>query len=331
MVQSSPNRLPMEGLYTEGPACPACRSPDGRFLTPALPDRFAPHRRYRIARCRSCRLAFTEGPSESYPADYEPFVAFEPAAPRTRGTRGAILRVFYGAGGSILERAMLWVPSIIFRLRDRMKVRARDLYARPFRCRGRLLDVGSGGGDTLKSWVPQQDEVVGVEPDAAAARAARDRLGLDVRTGRLEDQDFAPGSFDGITLCHVLEHLEDPQGTLARAAALLKPGGEMIVWVPSFDSPLRGVFGTAWFPYEVPRHRWHFRPSDVVGLLRRAGLCVVEVVPDASESSFRKSARASASWARGLLRRRSVRLVVLFLCRLFRRADAIRLRARKPR
>lgn len=310
------------------PACPSCPVGDAHGIVAGIPDRYAPEIRYRIARCRSCGLAFTEAPADSYPPHYEAYVPYE-TRPRSGGTRGALRRVFYGSGGTPLERLILWLPWLAFRGRDRMKVRARDLYAYPFRRRGRLLDVGSGAGSTFRPWAAQHDLAVGVEPDPAAARAARERLGLDVRAGRLEDQDFPPASFDAVTLCHVLEHLPDPAATLAHVARLLKPGGELILWVPNFDSPLRAFFGPAWFPYEVPRHRWHFRPADLVRLLGRIGLRVVEVVPDANESSFRKSARASTSWARPLLRRRFVRILATLLCRLFRRADAVRLRARK--
>jgi SAM-dependent methyltransferase len=211
-----------------------------------------------------------------------------------------------------------------------MKVRARDHYARPFRRRGRLLDVGCGAGETLKAWLRQHERCVAVEPDPGAAEAARRTLGIEVRTGRLEEQAFAPASFDAITLSHVLEHAVDPRAVLARAAQWLVPGGEILVWVPNFGSLFRPLFGAGWFPYEVPRHRWHFRPEDLARLLREAGLALVEVAPDPNEHPFRASARRSSPPLSFILSRRAVRILCLLIGRLFRRSDVLRFRAIKP-
>ncbi len=312
------------------PACPQCGAEGGPVLVRGLPDRYRPRDAYLIVRCPACRLAFTDPLRDSYPEDYEPY-RFEEPRPRRGGTRGAILDAFYRGKGTALSRAILFVPSLVFRARDRMKVRARDLYARPFRRRGRLLDVGCGAGDTLRAWVGQQDECVGLETDPRAAATARERLGMDVRVGRLEDQGFPPASFDVVTLSHVLEHVPRPREVLGRCAELLRPGGEILLWVPNFDSPLRALFGTAWFPYEVPRHVWHFRPTDVLRLLREAGLDPVELACDANEHAFRKSARALESWWAPILRRRAVRILGLLASRIARRTDVVRIRAVRAR
>ncbi len=332
MIPRFPVGFPSAILYPRlrmSPACPQCGAEECTVLVSSLRDRFRPQDAYRIARCRACRLAFTDPVRDSYPESYEPF-QFEDPVPRTTGVRGAILDAFYRGKGGRGTRALLFVPSLLFRARDRMKVHARDLYARPFRRRGRLLDVGCGGGDTLRAWVGQQDHCIGLETDPRAAAVARERLGLDVRCGRLEDQGFPAASFDVITLSHVLEHVPRPRDVLARCAELLRPDGELLVWVPNFASPLRGLFGADWFPYEVPRHRWHFRPQDLHRLLRDAGLRPVEIAFDANEHAFRKSARALPSWPGVILRRRTARLLAMLACRMARRTDVIRVRAVKP-
>lgn len=308
------------------PTCPQCGGADCTILVPRVYDRYRPGDAYRIARCRTCGLAFTDSDRESYPGTYEPFL-FDDPTPRTKGTRAAILEAFYHGRGSAATRALLFLPSLIYRARDRMKVRARDLYARPFRRRGRHLDIGCGGGNTLKAWVGLQDQSIGLETDPKAAAVARAQLGLEIRTGRLEDQDFPPASFDVITISHVLEHVPDPGDTLSRCAKLLRPEGEILIWVPNFESPLRTLFGPAWFPYEVPRHRWHFSAGSLRALLGAAGLRMVEIAFDANESTFRKSARSIQSVWAGLLRRRTVRILFLLACRLARRTDSIRIRA----
>jgi SAM-dependent methyltransferase len=310
------------------PPCPSCGAPDAVLLRTGLRDRYTPRKEYRIARCRICRLTFTDPAGESYPEEYEPFsVRSQP--PRARGTRAAILRAFYQGKGSAAERLLLFVPYVIFRLRDWMKMRMRDVSAFPFLRRGRLLDVGCGAGELLAVWSVQQDSCVGVEPNREVARAARERTGLDIRPGTLFDHAFPPESFDVVTISHVLEHVPDPRALLRRAAELLRPGGELLIWVPNFESLLRPWMGAGWFPYEIPRHFWHFRAGEVGGLARAAGLRVVEVAPEANEWVYRQSVRTLGGPWRALLDRRSVRILAMVLCRLLRRADAFRLRARK--
>jgi SAM-dependent methyltransferase len=307
--------------------CPLCGA--GTVHRLDVPDRFAPDLRYQIRRCRGCGVGFTHPWADSHDPAYEPHRVYA-GAPRTRGTRAAILRVVYRGEGSLLERAALALPGLLFRARDRLKVLARELYAHPFRRRGRLLDIGSGGGNALALWTSQHDACIGLEPDATAAATARREFGLDVRAGVLEDGAFPDASFDAITLCHVLEHVDDPPALLRLAARLLKPGGEILMWMPDAESPLRRLLGAAWFPYEVPRHRWHFRRTDVARLLREAGLRTVEVAPDWRDGSLRTSARAWGGAAGALLKRRSARILVSLAQRLFRCGDSMRIRGVKP-
>ena len=307
-------------------SCPLCRRTEVTILLRGIPDRFRPESTYGIARCRDCRLAFTNPYRESYPAHYGPHQV-APRHERTTGTRAAIVRTFYRGEGSPVDRLRLAFPYLVFRLRDRMKVRARDFYARPFRRRGRLLDIGCGAGNQLAAWKGQQDECVGVERDAATARRTGERLGLDVRPGRLEEQDFPPGSFDVITLSHVLEHVEDPRSTLGLARRFIRPGGELLIWIPNFNSLQRRFAGPAWLPYDVPRHRWHFRPEDAARLLKECGFRAVEILPDPHEWSVRHTARALTGWKRRLLKRRRARLLAILACMLFRRTDTMRIRA----
>ena len=73
----------------------------------------------------------------------------------------------------------------------------------------RLLDVGCSSGAFLEAAQGMGIAARGVEPAPSAAASAREK-GLDVVTGTLDRAGFEPGSFDAVTLCEVIEHLQDP-------------------------------------------------------------------------------------------------------------------------
>ncbi len=91
----------------------------------------------------------------------------------------------------------------------------------------RVLDIGCGAGrlgEAIK--LRQQATVWGIEFDANAAAAARQRLD-HVWAGDVErlDLEIAPGSFDAIICADVLEHLREPGRLLEQARQWLAAGG----------------------------------------------------------------------------------------------------------
>lgn len=114
----------------------------------------------------------------------------------------------------------------------------------------RILDVGCGAGalgGRLKAERPV--EVIGVEMDPAAAEAAG-RVLDRVHPGDIETLTlpYAAGSFDGIILADVLEHLRDPWGLLGRLSPLLSPEGRLIASLPNVRhwSVVRGLLEGDW-------------------------------------------------------------------------------------
>lgn len=97
----------------------------------------------------------------------------------------------------------------------------------------RLLDIGAGIGTFLAMARDQFGwDVTGTEVSTSAIRIARERYGLDLRLGRAEDLQLA-GSFDLITLWHVLEHVPFPAQTLDLCQRLLVPNGLLAIAVPN--------------------------------------------------------------------------------------------------
>ncbi|HVS09024.1 MAG TPA: class I SAM-dependent methyltransferase [Planctomycetota bacterium] len=104
--------------------------------------------------------------------------------------------------------------------------------------RGDLLELGSAGGFFLEAARRRGWRVRGIEIAAAAAEYSRRELGLDVFQGELAQAPFERGSFDLAVADNVLEHTERPGEVLARLRELLRPGGHLLVIVPSYvNSP----------------------------------------------------------------------------------------------
>lgn len=94
------------------------------------------------------------------------------------------------------------------------------------------LDVGCGEGLLLQRLAPLCATVIGVEPDSETAARARTRL-EGIPTATVVEADFgnfdADGRlFDVVSFVATLHHM-DTRSSLEKAAALLRPGGTLIV------------------------------------------------------------------------------------------------------
>lgn len=138
---------------------------------------------------------------------------------------------------------------------------------------GRVLDVGCGKGLLLAALRDAGWEVCGTELSEVSGRYARSR-GIPVHQVPVEDAPLEDGSFDVVTLFHVLEHLTDPKRSLARIRALLRPDGFLVVEVPNIGSWYARAFGDIWFHYDVPRHLYHFDPATLRRMLETSGFAI---------------------------------------------------------
>jgi len=144
--------------------------------------------------------------------------------------------------------------------------------------KGTLLDIGAGTGHfahfmKTKGWM-----VTALEPDENARKVAATKLGLVIQP--LEVLGSQPaGSFDVITLWHVLEHVHDLSGYMDHFRTLLKPGGTLIIAVPNFTSKDAAKYGSLWAAYDVPRHLWHFSPDSMEKLMANHQFKLTEKIP----------------------------------------------------
>jgi 2-polyprenyl-3-methyl-5-hydroxy-6-metoxy-1,4-benzoquinol methylase len=161
--------------------------------------------------------------------------------------------------------------------------------------RSRLLDIGAGYGQFLHHAQPYFSEVTGTEVSESAVALAKKKYSLSLLARQVEDLDLHPGSFDTITLFHVLEHVLDPCMLIHRCHALLRAQGTLIIAVPNdvlaWTSKIKKVgkrFGLRSFQKFSPKlgisragasreiHLSHFTPAVLRQLLENSGLHIVE-------------------------------------------------------
>jgi len=138
---------------------------------------------------------------------------------------------------------------------------------------GRVLDVGCGRGVILGLLADRGFEVHGVERAASATQGVDARATIRVAP-RLAEAGYPDGYFDEVVIWHVLEHLDDPLGTLREVHRILRPGGRLVVAVPNFSSAQARWSGPAWFHLDAPRHLFHFSLDALRRLLNGTGFAV---------------------------------------------------------
>lgn len=190
---------------------------------------------------------------------------------------GAALAAYYPDDYELYADPSARPASWLARLNRRYAMTKRaSLIERHAPARGRVLDIGCATGLFLDALRARGWQTQGVELVEHAARLARERLGLDVRTGTLQAAGFPSAWFDAVTMWDVLEHVPDPIAELREVCRVLKPGGVLVLRIPDVSSPEARFFGGYWVGLDAPRHLYVFSPATVAATLGRAGLEVVE-------------------------------------------------------
>ncbi len=135
---------------------------------------------------------------------------------------------------------------------------------------GKLLDIGCGNGVLMERMRDLGWEVEGIDFDAGAVAAARDR-GLRAHHGRIGEFVLPDASFDLVHLGHVIEHVHEPVDLLRRCHRILKPGGTLVVITPNSGGWGHRHYGPDWRGLEPPRHLAIFNRPTLHWLLAIAG------------------------------------------------------------
>lgn len=219
--------------------CPLC---GGQSLEYALTctDYYASGETFEVLRCVHCGFLMTQ----NVPVEAEIGRYYEtPDYISHSNTRKGLMNSLY----HVVRRVMLGRKVALVHRAAKLK-------------KGSLLDYGTGTGFFADAMKRSGWTVSAIEKSPAAREFAKKRFSLDVEA---EDalKRYAEGSFDVVTLWHVMEHLEDLNGMWKTFHRVLKKQGVLLVAVPNPDSYDARKYGHIWAAYDVPRHLWHFRPS----------------------------------------------------------------------
>ncbi len=140
-----------------------------------------------------------------------------------------------------------------------------------------VLDVGCGEGVLTHKWAQAvEGRVVGLDLEDPAIQSEweqRRSANLEYRVMKAENLPFADGEFTLATAIEVLEHVPDPEHTVAEMARVAR-GGHLLVSVPR--EPLWRALNMARGAYlrdlgNTPGHVNHWSKRSFVELLSRHG------------------------------------------------------------
>jgi 2-polyprenyl-6-hydroxyphenyl methylase / 3-demethylubiquinone-9 3-methyltransferase len=146
------------------------------------------------------------------------------------------------------------------------------------------LDVGCGGGILSESMAARGARVTGIDLSEKALGVAKlhkleSGASVDYRLVAAEDQARAtPATFDVVTCMEMIEHVPDPASTVAACAALVRPGGTVVLSTINRNpkSYLFAIVGAEYVLNLLPRgtHDWSkfVKPSEMAAHARHAGL-----------------------------------------------------------
>ncbi len=241
-------------------SCPLCGA-DNR-AQPVNPYSVAP---WEIKTCAKCGFVYLENPPNY--AELEENFAWEKTSAAEEARRNAARPL-----AKRLSRAFRHFRQ---RVLKRDKLPAMLALHLP---RGKVLDIGCGGGNVLKG-LPERYEPHGIEISrvlaAQADALARARGGRVVQASAVAGlAQFPADAMDGALLSAFLEHEAQPAVLLRELHRVLRPGAPVIIKVPNYACINRAVRGAKWCGFRHPDHVNYFTPASLARLARDCGFRV---------------------------------------------------------
>lgn len=164
-------------------------------------------------------------------------------------------------------------------VRNHMLVKKRKLIGKITGIKhGRILDIGTGTGYFLNEMKRKGWQVTGTEKSEQAREFASKEFDFKLLDTN-ELYNLEPGSFDAITLWHVLEHVHQLKENMEAFKKLLKPDGKLVVALPNHSAFDAKYYEEYWAAWDVPRHIWHFLPENIKIFGEKFGFRLIEMKP----------------------------------------------------
>ena len=289
--------IPKQVSNLENVSCDLCGSDESKLQFSAKDWHFECAGQFAIVQCTECGLSYLSprpralDMGEYYPSSYYTHhkdTGNRPAE-HTRGVvdEGASRRSSHSFVKRCVKSVLLnekcgrfeWLVGAAVSQLQRSKLQTRWRWGL-FEERGRLLDVGCGGGNFLRTltndWLLEgRFDVKGIDIDEAAIASAVG-LGVDAEVHDFPNTPYADTEFDIVTMRHSLEHMYSPKAAIQEVHRLLRQGGKLLIEVPNFGSWGPLIFRDRWSAADAPRHLYHFTLATLRDLLERNGFRVVD-------------------------------------------------------
>lgn len=253
----------MENLINHK-VCPVCGSNAINKVLEAK-DHTVSNRTFEIWSCPDCSFRFTQNvPDEEGIGSYYKSDAY---VSHSNTKKGLVNRLYHIVRKRTLQQKLGFVRKYSGQME------------------GSLLDIGAGTGAFAATMQSAEWKVTGLEPDPDARKNAQKDFNI-----KLEDQrklfELPDGSFDVITLWHVLEHVHKLHDYLDSFRRILTDDGTLMIAVPNYTSYDAAHYGRNWAAWDVPRHLWHFSPKSMDVLLKKHGFEISHYLPMKFDSFY---------------------------------------------
>ncbi len=97
-----------------------------------------------------------------------------------------------------------------------------------------VMELGCAHGSFVALMENAGFDAFGVEMSPWVVAYGKEKFGVDVRLGPVENLAIEPASLDVIAMMDVIEHLPNPVDTMRHCLSLLKPDGMLLIQMPEF-------------------------------------------------------------------------------------------------
>lgn len=142
---------------------------------------------------------------------------------------------------------------------------------REYKQTGRLLDLGCATGFFMEVAKNDGWDCFGVDVSKFASNHGKNKLGLNIFHGTLENAKFENNYFDVVTMWDYIEHSSNPLDELQEVNRTLKWAGIIVLTTPDINSLTARVFKNRWVSFKPEEHRCYFSERTIAQILEMAG------------------------------------------------------------